>query len=40
MNKKEMIARLNRIAYLYEVKKEPEMAFSALVDLQIDLEGN
>lgn len=38
MNKKEIIKRINRIAYLYE-NRESEKAFSELIDLQIDLEG-
>ena len=39
MKKREIIKRLTRIAYLYEVKKEYEHAFNQLVDLIDDLEG-
>jgi|TARA_R100000030_G_scaffold93583_3_gene79850 hypothetical protein len=38
MKKKEIIARLTHIIYLYEVKKSPSTAFNELINLKIDLE--
>ena len=38
MKKKEIIARLTHIIYLYEVKKSPITAFNELINLKIELE--